>query len=83
MAIQAKIKIVDKNNSYPNVNIPKILSGISHQDASYSIDNNTLILTTTVPSLQDFGELKRRLSAKKNRPNTILEVIGYKELANG
>ncbi|MBI2580725.1 hypothetical protein HYV85_02855 [Candidatus Woesearchaeota archaeon] len=83
MPIHCKLKIVESDNSQPNVNVQKILAGVTHQDAQFIVNNNELILTATVPSTEEFTELKRRLSAKKNRPNTLLKIMEFREMANG
>jgi hypothetical protein len=80
MSIQFKLKILDKSGKTPQINIPKILEGLLHEEAGYSIENNAIFLTAVVPTKQLFVELKRRLSAKKNRPETVVEVLDYREL---
>ena len=79
-SIKTQIKISEGDKSPPKVNIQKIISGIIYENVKYSVQNNSIILEIILPTKQVFLELKRRLSAKRNRPNTLVEVLSYEEV---
>jgi hypothetical protein len=79
-SIKAQIKIFEGDKNPPKVNIQKIISGIIYENVKYSVKNKDIILDIVLPTKQVFLELKRRLSAKRNRPNTIVEVLSYEEV---
>jgi len=79
MSITAKLKISDKSGASPKINLVKMLSTILHEEANYYAEGNAIFLTIKVPSKDIFIEAKRRLSPKKNRLTTIVEVVEFKE----
>ena len=75
MSHKVALKITEKDGSKPNVNIPKTFRSVLHEGYSYHFEGNKLLLEATVPSEQIATELKRRLSAKRNRRGTVVEVV--------
>ncbi len=75
MHIRSKIKITGQKP-----NLIKILSKLSIPFFEISESNDGIILNVEVSSLKYLQELKRRLGAKKDRPNTRICILGWRKI---
>ena len=69
-------KIFETDGKKPVVNIAKILKGLKNNGWIAEEKKSYTLLKVCLQYKRDVFDLKRRLAAKKNRPNTIVEIIG-------
>ena len=60
-------------------NIDRILMNFMVHNFKVQDDNDSVLLTVTMPTLRGLKDLKRRLGGKKERPTTRVRIIEMSE----